>query len=293
VFGEKAVVRLFAGSQQFQLLDDLGFPDDVLAPLGRLLEETSGAILATGPAGSGKTTTVYACLRELARRVGAARSLVSLEDPVEVLVPGVAQSQVNPAVQFDLATGLRFLMRQDPEVIMIGEIRDRATAEAAFGASLTGHLLLSTFHAGSAAEAVSRLSDMGIEPYLLRSGLLAILSQRLARKLCACARPSDDPADRLGLPVERAWLPGSCGACAGTGYRGRFVLVEMLLPERTSVGRAILSRSDAATIEQMAIEAGMVSRWERACRAVSEGLTSPAEVRRVLGFSTPGGEKQS
>lgn len=288
VFGEKAVVRLFAGSEQFQLLDDLGFPEDVLTPLGRLLEETSGAILATGPAGSGKTTTVYACLRELARRVGAARSLVSLEDPVEVLVPGVAQSQVNPAVQFDLATGLRFLMRQDPEVIMIGEIRDRTTAEAAFGASLTGHLLLSTFHAGSAAEAVSRLSDMGIEPYLLQSGLLAILSQRLARKLCACARPSKDPMDRLGLPVDRVWLPAGCEACAGTGYRGRFVLVEMLLPERSSVGRAILSRSDAATIEHLAMEAGMASRWQRACRAVSDGLTSPAEVRRVLGFSASG-----
>jgi type II secretory ATPase GspE/PulE/Tfp pilus assembly ATPase PilB-like protein len=291
VFGEKAVVRLFAGGQQFRLLGDLGFPDDVLEPLGRLLAETSGAILATGPAGSGKTTTVYACLRELSGRAGGARSLVSLEDPVEVLVPGVAQSQVNPAVQFDLAAGLRFLMRQDPEVIMIGEIRDRATAEAAFGASLTGHLLLSTFHAGSAAEAVSRLSDMGIEPYLLQSGLLAILSQRLARKLCDCARQSDDPADRFGLPVQRAWLPAGCEACTGTGYRGRLVLVEMLTPERSSVGRAILSRSDAAAIERLALEAGMVSRWERACRAVSEGLTSPAEVRRVLGFSTPGGVK--
>lgn len=287
VFGENAVVRLFAGSQQFQRLEDLGFPEEVLAPLGRLLDETSGAILATGPAGSGKTTTIYACLRELSRRAGGARSLVSLEDPVEVVVPGVAQSQVNPTVQLDLATGLRFLMRQDPEVIMIGEIRDRATAEAAFGASLTGHLLLSTFHAGSAAEAVSRLSDMGIEPYLLQSGLLAILCQRLARKLCSCARPSDDPADRLGLPVERVWLPVGCGACNGTGYLGRIVIVEILLPERSSVGRAILSRSDAATIERLAIEAGMVTRWDRACRAVTDGRTSPAEVRRVLGFATP------
>jgi len=287
VFGENAVVRVFAGSQQFQRLEDLGFAEEVLAPLDRLLDETSGAILATGPAGSGKTTTIYACLRELSRRVGGVRSLVSLEDPVEIIVPGVAQSQVNPAVQLDLATGLRFLMRQDPEVIMIGEIRDRATAEAAFGASLTGHLLLSTFHAGSAAEAVSRLSDMGIEPYLLQSGLLAIVCQRLARKLCHCARVSEDPADRLGLPVERVWLPVGCEACSGTGYRGRFVIVEMMTPERSSVGRAILSRSDAATIEQLAIDAGMVSRWERACTAVSEGRTSPAEVRRVLGFSTP------
>lgn len=288
VFGEKVVVRLFAGSQQFQRLDDLGFPEDVLGPLRRLLDETSGAILATGPAGSGKTTTIYACLRELAGRAAGARSIASLEDPVEVIVSGVAQSQVNPAAQLDLATGLRFLMRQDPEVIMIGEIRDRATAEASFGASLTGHLLLSTFHAGSAAEAIGRLSDMGIEPYLLRSGLLAILCQRLARRLCRCARESAAPEDRLGLPVEKVWLPVGCEACSGTGYRGRFVLVEMLMPGRSDVGRAILSRSDSASIEQRAVEAGMVTRWERACRAVGEGLTSPAEIRRVLGFSTPG-----
>lgn len=288
VFGEKVVVRLFPGSQQFQRLDDLGFPPDVLEPLKALLDETSGAILATGPAGSGKTTTIYACLRELAQRAGSARSLASIEDPVEVIVPGVAQSQVNPGGGFDLATGLRFLMRQDPEVIMIGEIRDPATAEAAFGASLTGHLLLSTFHAGSAAEAIGRLSDMGIEPYLLRSGVLAILSQRLVRRLCPCARPSADPADRLGLPVEHVRVPVGCAACHGTGYRGRFVLVEMLVPGRSDVGRAILSRSDTATIEQLAIEAGMVTRWQRACQAVADGLTSPAEIRRVLGFSAPG-----
>ena len=288
VFGEKAVVRLFAGSERYQRLEDLGLPEDVRGPLGRLLEETSGAILATGPAGSGKTTTIYACMRDVAFRSAGSRSLVSLEDPVEVIVPGVAQSQVNPGVQFDLLTGLRFLMRQDPEVIMVGEVRDRATAEAAFGASLTGHLLLSTFHAGSAAEAVSRLGDMGIEPYLLQSGLLAILCQRLVRRLCGCARRSSAVEDRLGLPVSEVWLPGGCEECNGTGYRGRFVLVEMLIPERSSVGRAILSRSDAASIERLAIEAGMVSRWQRAYAAVGEGRTSPAEIRRVLGFSTPG-----
>ena len=136
------------------------------------------------------------------RRAGRrARSLVSLEDPIEVAVPGVAQSQVNAAAGLDLATGLRFLMRQDPEVIMVGEIRDRATAEAAMQASLTGHLLLSTFHAGSAVETLGRLLDMGIEPYVVRSGLLAILCQRLLRRLCPCAREIDDPQDYLGLPV--------------------------------------------------------------------------------------------
>jgi len=294
LYGERAVVRLFAGARRYQRLDDLGMPDDVLEPLRRLLGETSGAIIATGPAGCGKTTTLYACLRELAapRATGimpvppvAPRSLVSLEDPVEVAVPGVAQAQVNANVGLDLATGLRFLMRQDPEVIMVGEIRDRPTAEAAFQASLTGHLLLSTFHAGSAAEAISRLSDMGIEPYLLQSGVLAIISQRLVRRLCRCSRPSDDPALRLGLPVDQVRIPVGCDACGQTGYRGRAVLVEMLTPERTELGRAILSRSDSATLERLAIEAGMVTRWQRAYQAVREGITSPAEVRRVLGFS--------
>jgi type II secretory ATPase GspE/PulE/Tfp pilus assembly ATPase PilB-like protein len=285
LYGEKAVVRLFAGARQYQRLDDLGMPDDVLRPLRQLLGETSGAILATGPAGSGKTTTVYACLREIVARADAARSLVSLEDPIEVPVHGVAQSQVNSAVGLDLATGLRFLMRQDPEVIMVGEVRDRPTAEAAFQASLTGHLLLSTFHAGSAAEAISRLSDMGIEPYLLRSGVLAILCQRLARRLCECSRPTADPAARLGLPAEQVRIPVGCPSCGGTGYRGRFLLVEMLTAERTELGRAILSRSDTATLQRLAVKAGMVAHWERAHEAVCTGRTSPAEVRRVLGFS--------
>jgi type II secretory ATPase GspE/PulE/Tfp pilus assembly ATPase PilB-like protein len=284
IHGEKAVVRFFGGASRYQRLDDLGLPEDVLDPLRRLLGETSGAILATGPAGSGKTTTVYACLREVAAQSAGQRSLVSIEDPVEVAIPGVAQSQVNPAAQFDLATGLRFLMRQDPEVILVGEIRDRATAEAALQASLTGHLLLSTFHAGSAAEAIGRLSDMGIEPYLLRSGVRAILSQRLLRRLCGCARWTDDPHARLGLPVDTVRIAVGCPRCGGTGYQGRFVLVEMLMPEPSELGRAILSRLDAATLERLAIEAGMKSRWQRGCEAVRAGLTSPAELRRTLGF---------
>lgn len=287
LYGERAVVRFFARSGRYERLDDLGLPDDVLHPLRRLLAETSGAILVTGPAGSGKTTTVYACLRELVVVADFPRSLVSIEDPIEVAVPGVAQSRVNPGVGLDLAAGLRSLMRQDPEVIMVGEIRDRATAEAAFQASLTGHLLLSTFHAGSAAEAISRLSDMGIEPYLLRSGVLAIVSQRLVRRLCRCARPGEGSDGQLGLPVKQYRVPGGCADCAGTGYAGRAVLVEILTPERTELGRAILSRSDAARLEELAIEAGMVTRWQRALAAVEAGLTSPAEVRRVLGFAGP------
>ena len=282
--GERAVVRLFGGASSFQLLSDLGLPEDVLQSLRRLLAETSGAILVSGPAGSGKTTTTYACLREISRS-GGVRNLVSMEDPIEVAVEGVAQSQVDPRVGLDLADGLRFLMRQDPEVIMVGEIRDFAAAETALQASLTGHLVLSTFHAGSAAETVGRLLDMGIEPYVLRSGLLAILNQRLLRRLCSCAKLTDDPDARLGLNVERVMTPCGCERCGGTGYRGRFLLVEMLTLSHSELTRAVLGRSETAVIERLAIEAGMMSRWQRACQAVDQGWTSPAEVRRVLGFS--------
>ena len=287
LFGEKAVIRLFVGSGRYRHLDDLGLPAEVLDCLRGLLHETGGVTLLTGPAGSGKTTTIYACLREIVDKSAAGRSLVSLEDPIEVVVPGVAQSQVHLSAGFDMATGLRSLLRQDPEVIMVGEIRDRDTAETVFQASLTGHLVITTFHAGSAARAVSRLSDMGIEPYLLRSGLLAILCQRLLRRLCKCAEETAAPEARLGLPVENVRVPVGCEECGSTGYRGRIVLTEMLLPGHTEVGRAILSRTDAARLEQLAVAAGMVNQWERAYQVVAAGITSPAEVHRVLGFSQP------
>ena len=284
VFGEKAVVRLFAGSGTFRRIDELGLPSEVLETFRGLLDETGGVLLVTGPAGSGKTTTIYAALRELADKTRGGRSLVSLEDPIEVIVPGVAQSQVNATAGFDMATGLRSLLRQDPEVMMVGEIRDRETAQTVFQASLTGHLVLTTFHAGSAAQAVNRLSDMGIEPYLLRAGVRAILCQRLLRRLCGCAKSSADEEARLGLPVGVVRIPAGCADCAGTGYRGRFVLTEMLLPEPGELGRAILSQSDARTLESLAVEAGMVPQMQRACEAVAAGWTSPAEARRVLGF---------
>ena len=286
VFGEKAVIRLFAGVGHYTRLHELGLPDEIRLSLTRLLAETSGAILLAGPAGSGKSTTIYACLRELISFSSGGRSVVTMEDPIEVLVPGAAQSQVNLAAGFDLATGLRSLMRQDPEVIAVGEIRDRITAEIAFQASLTGHLLLSTFHAGSAAGVVSRLSEMGIEPYVLRSGLRAIVCQRLVRRLCdACARETHDPSHFLGMPIEHARIAVGCPFCRGTGYRGRVVLAELLVPDDFEVSWAILSRTDLEQLETSAIKSGMVSRWERARNAVEAGLTDPSEVRRVLGFS--------
>jgi type II secretory ATPase GspE/PulE/Tfp pilus assembly ATPase PilB-like protein len=283
LFGEKAVVRLFVGSGEYRRLDNLGLEPEIRDRFGWLLNQTGGAILLTGPAGSGKTTTIYACLREIVDKSDGRRSLVSLEDPIEVVVPGVAQSQVNVQAGFNMATGLRSQLRQDPEVIMVGEIRDRDTAETVFQACLTGHLVLTTFHAGSSAAAISRLCDMGIEPYLIRSGLLAVLCQRLLRRLCGCAVVSGDPDARAGFEVDEVRLPVGCDDCGGTGYNGRMLLSEMLIPDDGEVGQAILARHDAGRLHQSAVHGGMVDQWERARQAVARGLTSPEEVLRVLG----------
>ncbi len=282
--GERAVVRLFASQQSFQRLVELGLPAGIQQTLEKALCETSGALIISGPAGSGKTTTAYACLRHLVAATHGGKSVVSLEDPIEVAVDGVAQSQVNAHAGFDLAVGLRSLMRQDPEAVLVGEIRDREAAEIVFQASLTGHIIVTTFHAGSAATAVSRLSDMGIEPYLLRSGILAILNQRLVRRLCQCAREITREEKLLGVPVEKAWEAVGCEACRQTGYVGRLVLAEMLQADHTELGHAILSRADANHLQQLAVENGMVTCWQRGIDVVSEGRTSPSELRRVFGF---------
>ncbi len=282
--GERAVIRLLPSTNQFHLVTDLGLPGDIHRELRSLLAETSGALLITGPAGSGKTTTAYACLRELRRDADGSRCIVSMEDPIEVAVEGISQSQVNEASGFDLATGLRSILRQDPDVIRVGEIRDRNCAELAMQAALTGHLVITTFHAGSAAEAVSRMLEMEIEPYVLRSGTLAVISQRLLRRLCECAKDSTDDAAKLGLAVDRVKTATGCKKCGGTGYRGRLVVAEMFTARPTEMGRAILSRADSAALEKLAIDAGMTTRWQRACAAVEEGVTTPAEVRRVFGL---------
>jgi type II secretory ATPase GspE/PulE/Tfp pilus assembly ATPase PilB-like protein len=286
--GERGVLRFFGHAREFTTLDELGNAPDLTARMRGALDETSGAVLITGPAGSGKSTTLDACLRHLVSANGGARSIVSIEDPIEVPVDGVAQSQVDLASGFDLKTGLRSLMRQDPEVIMVGEIRDRDTAEFAIQASLTGQLLLATFHADSAAAAVTRLIEMGIEPFLVRSGLIVVVCQRLLRLLCGCSRDSDAAADLRGLPVERARVPVGCPACQQTGYAGRLMVSEFLDLRNPEIGGPVLRKADSRELHRVATALGMESLRDRALRVVQEGRTSPAELVRVLGSTARG-----
>lgn len=289
LFGEKAAIRLFADSDHFQRLADLGLPSDVEESLRSLLQQTSGVILLTGPSGSGKTTTVYACLRELVEQYGESRGLMSLEDPIEVVVPGVTQSQVQPNVGFDLSVGLKSMMRQDPDVIMVGEIRDPETAESAFQAALTGHLVITTFHAGSSVEAVTRLLDMGLEPYLLRSTLQAVVCQRLLRKSCPkCDTPAVSPTAKDSLELSDKHPTGeapvqNCSVCGDLKYHGRFVTAELLDPNLPEIARAMVDRQDSRSLQTIAIESGTVTLRQRGQQAVEAGLTTSEEVFRVLG----------
>lgn len=263
VHGEKAVVRVFAGANGLLDLEELGLHADTMARLVDLLHERSGAVFLTGPSGSGKTTTIYGCLRRLVHE-GGGRHVVTIEDPVERWVEGVSQSQARPGTEFDFARGLRSLLRQDPDVIMIGEIRDRETASVAAEAALTGHLVFSTLHAGSACGVVGRLLEMGIEPYQLTSGVKGILNQRLLRRRCNGCGAS------------------GCGRCGGTGFRGRFLIAELLTPD-AAFRRVVLARGDAEALETVAAESGWRTIRAEADAAVADGRTTADEVLRVLG----------
>jgi type II secretory ATPase GspE/PulE/Tfp pilus assembly ATPase PilB-like protein len=272
LFGERAVLRLLGASNSaLDGIPQLGLPAAVLEELQRHLAATSGAILIVGPAGSGKTTTAYACLRHVVAHSGGGRSIASLEDPVEVAVEGVAQSQVNLATEFDMATGLRSLLRLDPEVILIGEMRDRATAEIALQAALTGQLVVTTFHAGNCGDAVKRLVEIGIPAYAVRNAVRLVVAQRLVRRLCSCAQPGDveKNAHALGIHVEQCRIAGACELCRTTGYRGR-----ALVAEWRTIGGGDVDTS-AAGDEQL---------WKSAAALVEAGITSPQEVVRVLGL---------
>lgn len=284
LYGERAVVRIFAGQTQHRIIE-LGLETNIAESLRGQLSATGGAIIISGPAGSGKTTTACACLREIVSTSVAQRSIVSLEDPVEVAIDGVSQSQVNPQVGFTLDSGLKSLLRQDPEVIFVGEIRDQMTARLVMQAALTGHLVITTFHAGSATGALSRLLDWRIEPYQLRSGILSILSQRLIRRLCDCAKPTGEEVLFDGVRLPSARTPLGCDRCARTGYKGRMLLAEWL--DLTAPGAAeLIAASDRTQMEHAAIRQGMTTIRENGLAAVTQGWTSPGELLRSIGFSS-------
>lgn len=282
--GERIVMRLLDRSSIMRDLTYLGFSDANLKIMEDLIKASHGIILVTGPTGSGKTSTLYACLAKINR---PDINILTVEDPIEYQLKGVGQVQVNPKIDLTFATGLRAFLRQDPDVIMVGEIRDRETAEIAIQASLTGHLVLSSIHTNDAPGAITRLVDMRVEPFLVASSLLAVLAQRLVRTICPNCRTSYTPTKEelaeIGLSPEQApklWQGKGCAKCQNTGYIGRLGIFELMIVNEELRG-IILKNADAVTIRAKAREKGMITLREDGARKVLEGVTTIEEVTRV------------
>lgn len=284
VFGERIVLRILDKSNVLLGLNKMGMPEQTLHQFQKLIHMSEGIVLVTGPTGSGKTTTLYSAISEIN---SDEMNIMTIEDPVEYKLQGMAQIGVNPKIHLTFATGLRHILRQDPDVIMIGEIRDKETAEIAIQSSLTGHLVLSTLHTNDAPSALTRLVDMGIEPYLLSSSVVGILAQRLVRMLCAHCKeeyePSEPECKELGIyriKAVRLFKPNGCPHCFGLGYKGRCGIYE-LLPITSSLKRQLLKSADAVELQRVALAEGMVSLRHAAAQLAVQGLTSTSEVLRV------------
>jgi general secretion pathway protein E len=266
--GERAVLRLLDKTESKFTLEGLGMSGDVLEAFDHLVHQPHGIVLVTGPTGSGKTTTLYA---SLGRIDTAGTNILTVEDPIEYELPSIGQTQVNAKIDLTFAKALRAILRQDPDVIMIGEIRDFETAQIAIQASLTGHLVLATVHTNDAPSTVTRLIDMGVEPFLLSSSLLGVLAQRLVRKLCVrCKRPDDNGR----------WHPVGCPECGHTGYKGRTGVYELMVANE-AVRDLVHNQAAESAVHAAARAAGLRSMREDGDRLVTQGITSLEEVMRV------------
>jgi general secretion pathway protein E len=287
VAGERAVLRLLVKDEKKYDLSKLGMEKDLLRVFKNILKTPHGIIIVSGPTGSGKTTTLYAGIREINT---PEKNIITIEDPVEYRIRGISQIQVNPKISLTFASGLRSILRQDPEVIMVGEIRDRETAEIAIQAAMTGHLVFSTLHTNDAASSVVRLIDMGIEPYLIASTVIAFLSQRLVRVLCdSCKQEHEIDAEILAkegidpAPFDGKILyqSGGCSHCQDTGYYDRLGIFE-IIKVNDSLRKMIIEKRDASYIRERCSEMGMETMLGDGIQKVLRGLTSLEEVFRVI-----------
>jgi general secretion pathway protein E len=285
-FGERAVLRLLDKTASILMLSDLGMDERKVNIFNRLIQSPYGIVLVTGPTGSGKTTTLYAALTSINQ---PAVNIITIEDPIEYQIDGIGQIQVNPKIDLTFAQGLRSIVRQDPDVILVGEIRDRETAEIAIQSSLTGHLVFSTLHTNDAASAVTRLIDMGIEPFLVTSSVIAIIAQRLVRVLCPKCKeaytPDEESLANLGIDKKRLdgetlYRKQGCAACMNTGYHGRTAIFEILILD-DPLRRLILKTSDANQIQDEAMKRGMTNLLADGARKALAGVTTIEEVFRV------------
>lgn len=286
LFGESLVMRILDRDTLILDLDKLGFPDDVLDQYTHLTMQPYGMILVTGPTGSGKTSTLYTTLAKIN---SPENKIITLEEPVEYQLSGVNQIQVNQKIGMSFASGLRSIVRQDPDIILVGEIRDRETAEIAIQSALTGHLLFSTLHTNDAAGAVTRLLDMGVESFLLSSTLLGVLAQRLVRVICPECKQQVQPEERLlksmqigpeESPEIKFFAGKGCEACRYTGFRGRTAIFEYL-PINQRIRKEIINKSSAEKIKDVAVESGMLTLREDGWRKVKAGMTTIPEILKV------------
>jgi general secretion pathway protein E len=284
--GERIVLRILDKGNVLLGLDKIGMLPSVIEQFKRLIDMPEGIVLVTGPTGSGKTTTLYSAICEM---VNDEVNIMTIEDPVEYNLKGIAQIGVHHKINLDFATGLRHILRQDPDVIMVGEIRDRETAEIAIQAALTGHLVLSTLHTNDAPSAITRLVDMGIEPYLLSSCIVGILAQRLVRRICPNCKEAYEPSPRelMNLDIQLESLPNGClyrgkgcPLCYQTGFKGRQGVYELMMVTNT-VTKQIVTSPDAVELRKVALAQGMISLLRHGSELVKQGVTTVAEVLRV------------